>query len=814
MLPLISGLKRAFSSQKRHKGLSFISMLGIILGHIVFFLIVSYAWYDKSYDKFHKNADNIYRISYSRYDQGTMQYNTANSFFPTGRYLKENCPGVSNYTTIARNYNITVSSDNTSNHPFYFNEEKAYYAAASFLSVFSYPVIKGNPNDLDRPNTVFITQNIAKKYFGEQDAIGKTIKVNGNTIYAVAGILKDLPSNTHLKFNFLFSLSTHINQLKNWIDITDHWYGYDLFYTYIQLKEGADETAVKKMLPSMVEKNYGDQLRGAKQRDIFAIQKVTDIHLYSNIEWETEKPGNGQAINILIGFAAFILLITWINYINLISSQAVERAKEVGIRKTLGASNSSVLLKFFTEMATVNMFSIFIAAVSLIVIYLITPRPTPVFPTEIYTDIHFWQTIFITSAAGVFLTSSISSVMIAKFNPIDVLKGKLIISDKSLFLRKSLIAFQFIVSFILITGALIVYDQSAFLMKKDKGLDHASVVSVKFPKILGPGDNPEDLSNNFRQQLKGLKWVKDFTLATDMPEKEIETFGSMYRPQMGPSDEKAYFRIGVDDNYFHFFDIKLLAGRLFSKNMATDRSSIILNESAVRKLGFNTPSEAIGFTVKTGGKNEGKIIGVINDFNYRSVKVKPVATMFNYQVEASYFGIKLYSNDLDLQDHLSDLNKIYSGLFPGNPFEYTFLDDAMKQDLQPDLDFARIFGAFSIMSIIISLIGLLGLVIVDLNQRIKELGIRKVIGASFKDILTLVMHKFSIPLGIALIIGIPTSAWGFSTWINNYYIYHIPLSAWYFIIPAIMLPLLAALVILVQVVRVDRQKVTLSLKHQ
>jgi putative ABC transport system permease protein len=810
----MASFRKNFNSPKRHKGLRSISMLGIILGHIVFFLIVSYAWYEKSYDNFHKNADHIYRISYSRYDQGTMQYNTVNSFFPTGRYLKENCPGVINYTTIARNYDITVSSDNSSPQPFYFNEEKAYYAAGSFLSVFSYPVIRGNPADLDRPNTVFITQSIAKKYFGDRDAIGKTIKVNGSTIYAVAGILKDIPSNTHLKFNFLFSLPTHVNQLKNWIDIANHWYGYDLFYTYIQLKEGADTTAVKEMLPSMVEKNYGDQLRGAKQRDIFAIQKVTDIHLYSNLEWETEKPGNGQAINILIGFAAFVLVITWINYINLISSQAVERAKEVGIRKTLGASNRSVLLKFFAEIATVNIFSIGIAAITLIVIYLLSPRATPIFPAEIYSDIHFWQTIFIASAGGVFLTSYIASVMIARFNPIDVLKGNLIITDKSLFLRKSLIAFQFIVSFILVTGALIVYDQSAFLMKKDKGLDHTSVLSVKFPKILGHDDNTESLSYNFRQQLNSLKWVKDITVATDMPEKEIETFGSMYRPQMGPGDIKAYFRIGVDENYFHFFDIKLLAGRLFSKKMGTERSSIVLNESAVKKLGFNTPSEAVGFIVRTDSKTEGKIIGVINDFNYRSVKVKPVATMFNYQVDASYFGIKLYANDLDMQDHLSELNKIYSGIFPGNPFGYTFLDDAMKQDLQPDLDFAKIFGVFSIMSIVISLIGLLGLVIVDLNQRIKELGIRKVIGAGFKDIILLVMHKFSIPLGVALLIGIPVSAWGFSSWVNNYYIYHIALNAYYFIIPAVLLPLLASLVIFVQVVRVNRQKITLSLKHQ
>lgn len=812
MTSFISSFQRALRYQKRHKGLSLISMLGIILGHVVFFMIVSYAWYEKSYDKFHANANEVYRVSYSRYGQGTMEYNTANSFFPTGRYLKENCPAVANYTTVARNYNVTISSVDNKRQPFYFNEEKAYYASASFLSLFSYPVIAGDPKALDRPNTVFITQSIAKKYFGSRNAIGETIKVNGGTTYEVAGILKDMPPNTHLKFNFLFSLPTHINNLKGWIDITNHWYGYDLFYTYIQLKKGGDPSVVQKMLPVMVEKNYGDKLKGASERDIFAIQKVTDIHLYSNLEWETEKPGNGEAINILIGFAVFILLITWVNYINLSSSQAVERAREVGIRKTLGGSNKSVLLRFFVEIVSVNVASILITAVLLLAIYKLSANASPVFPAEVYKDSYFWMLIAAVIILGITATALITAIMMARFNPIDVLKGKLVVTGQSLMLRKSLIAFQFIISFVLITGALIVYDQSVFLTKKDKGLDHSAVLSVKFPKILDPNSKPENLSYAFKEQLKGLKWVKDVTAATDMPEKEIETFGSMYRPEKGPTDEKAYFRIGVDDNYFKFFKVKLLAGRVFSKDMGSEDASIILNESAVQKLGFTTAAQVVGMKVKTRQNEDRKIIGVISDFNYRSVKVKPVATMFNYQQNNSYFGIKLYGIDGDMKGRLAELNNIYAQIFPGNPFEYVFLDDAMKQDLQPDLDFARIFGAFSMISIVISLIGLLGLVIVDLDQRVKELGIRKVIGAGISDIMLLAMGKFSVPLGIALVVGIPMSVWGFSSWINSYYVYHISLNAYYFIIPALMLPLLAILVIAIQVFRVNRQKIILSLK--
>ncbi len=809
-----ASIQNTFRLQKRNPGLSLISILGIVLGHVVFFLILSYCWYEKSYDRFHQHADQIYRVTYSRYNQGVLEYNTANSFFPTGRYLKENNPRVANYTTIVRNYNIVVGFNNAQNQPVFFNEEKAYYAPSSFLSMFSFPVLKGNSKDLDLPNTVFITQNIATKYFGGFDPIGKTIKINGSTIYKIAGVLQDLPSNSSLKFNFIFSLQTHLNQLKSWIDVTNHWYGYDLFYTYVQLKDGVPTSTLANMLPLMVQKNYGEKLTGAKQKDIFAIQPITQIHLNSNLEWETEKPGNGDAVNILLGFSIFVLLVTWINNINLTTSQAANRAKEVGIRKVLGSSKTQVMLKYATETAIINSFCICLAAIALFIGYLLVSRPSPVFPVEIYQEVRFWEVVFGLVVFGILLTSVVPSLLISRFQPVQVLKGKLLITAQSLFLRKALMAFQFIVSFILITGSLIVYKQGNFLMNKSRGLDHAAVVAVKFPKVAVSGDEVNRQSAVFREKVKALNWVKDFTMTTDIPEREIETFGGMYRPQYGERDGKAYFRIGGDENYFRFFKVKLLAGRFFSKEMATDQSALILNESAVQKLGYQNPSQVIGLTVN-GGKESKTIIGVVNDFHYRSVKVKPVATIFNYQKEdLSYFVIKLDPNDKLTKNHMDNLNTLYNNLFPGNPFEYVFLDDAMKQDLEPDLNFARIFGVFSTVSILISLIGLLGLVIVELSQRVKELGIRKVIGANFKDICVLMMKKFSGPLCIALLVGIPVSALGFSKWISGYYIYHINLNASYFLIPAFSLPLLAALVIILQVLQVNQQKIIKSLKHE
>ncbi len=802
--------KSTFRLQKRQTGLSIVNTLGIVLGYSCFFLILTYTWHEKSFDGFHKNSANLYRLSYSRYDQGTLEYNTANTFYPCGRYLKENCPVVANYTTIARNYNITVSFNNSVGQPVFFNEDKSYFAPASFLSLFSFPLINGSAAALDAPGKVIITDAIAKKYFNNQDPIGRVIRVNGTAAYEIAGVLKDLPANTHLKFDFLFSMPTHLKELGN--GIFNNW-GYDLFYTYLQLRPGTSPAAVEKMLPQMVEKNYGRELAASKEADFFKIQAVTDIHLHSNLEWETEKPGNGDAVNILTYFSIFVLLITWINQINLLSAQAIERAKEVGIRKTLGGSRWSIVWQFSAETTVVNIFSITIAACLLAAAYFLA-GPSAVFSTEVYKSLNFWLVISAALLSGMVLTGLLPSLFLSGFKPVHVLKGKLAHNFEGLFLRKALIGFQFIVSFVLITGSLIVYNQGVFLMTKDRGLDNTSVIAIKFPKIPMSADEAREKSLVFKNEAGRLPWVKRFTMATDMPEHEIETFGGMYRPEAGSKDLKYYFRIGADENYFSFFKVKLLAGRFFSKDRLTDgSSSLILNEGAVKKLGYDNPLQVIGKIVKDDGGNQKTIIGVVKDFHYRSVKVKPVATMFNLQQDGlSYFGIKLKADSANSKEQVAELQRIYSNLFPGNPFDYFYLQDAMKKDLEADLDFARVFTLFSGMSVIISLTGLLGLVTVNLKQRVKELGVRKVIGASFNNIFLLVFKTMTAPLAIALLIGIPVSVWGFSAWIAKYYIYHIPISWYYFIVPAILLPLVSAMVIVVQVIKAYNQNIIRSLK--
>ncbi len=793
-----SYIKIAWRNLLRNKGFSAINILGLAIGMASAILILLWIQNEMSHDRFHEKRDRLYTANNRDKFNGEM-WAWSQTSKPLAGTLKQEYPEVEDAVRIGEApFLFTVGNKHLN--------MAGYFTDPGFFNLFSFPLLEGNTKALNGRYNIVLTQKAAIKLFGNEDAMGKTVKIDSTDIFTVSGVLKDLPNNTGFDFEYLLPWSYMTK-----IGYDDHIWGNNSVETFILLKPGVSQASFDAKIKNITINHNKD---GEKATTQVFTQLFSDAYLYHKAENGKFVGGRIERVKLFGIIAAFILLIACINFMNLSTARSEKRAKEVGIRKVLGSSKMQVLLKFATEAAIISSFCICLAAIALFTGYLLVPKPSPVFPVEIYHDARFWEVVFGLIVFGILLTSILPSLLISQFKPVQVLKGKLLITSQNLFLRKALIAFQFIVSFILITGSLIVYKQGNFLMNKSRGLDHTAVVAVKFPKVAANEDQVNRQTFVFREKVKAFNWVKDFTMTTDIPEREIETFGGMYRPQYGERDGKAYFRIGGDENYFRFFKIKLLAGRFFSKAMETDQTALILNESAVQKLGYQNPSQVIGLKVN-GGKESKTIIGVVSDFHYRSVKVKPVATVFNYQKDGlSYFAVKLDPNDKLIKSHIGNLNALYNRLFPGNPFEYVFLDDAMKQDLEPDLNFARIFGIFSAISILISLIGLLGLVIVDLSQRVKELGIRKVIGAGFNDIFVLMMTKIAAPLVIALLVGIPLAAWGFSHWISGYYVYHIRLTAFYYLIPAILLPFLAALVILLQVAKVNRQKIISSLQHE
>ena len=355
-------LKIFFRSNINYRLVSGINILGLVLGLLSTMLILEYVLYERSFEDYNKDAANVYRVAYNRYQEGKLQWKTANSFYPTGGYMKDNFGEVEDIAIISMKYNITVSYDNQANNKVFYNEEKTYYATSSVFSIFAIPLLAGKGDCLEEPNTVAISDRVAKKYFGNKNPLGERIQVNYNENFTVKAIYKTIPENSHLKSDFFFSLKTLVSQQPY---MANDW-NYDYYHTYLMLNPGTDYKAfTAKAFPSMINQNYQQILTETNSNDEFYLQPIKDIHLKSNIEYETEQPVNGNMVAILFGFSVFFLVVAWINYINMITARAVERARETGLKKVNGAKRGFLITQFIAEAFLLNAVCLLIALVVL-----------------------------------------------------------------------------------------------------------------------------------------------------------------------------------------------------------------------------------------------------------------------------------------------------------------------------------------------------------------------------------------------------------------------------------------------------------------
>ena len=733
----------SFRNLARYKVVTFINLSGLILGFLCSLLILEYVLYERSYDNFHSKGDHIYRLAYNRYQGGKLLWKTANSFCPSGPFLKENFPEVREYVTLQRFYNITVCRENEKGEKICFNESKSYYATHSIFNVFDFKLLKGKTDCLARPNQAVMTRRAARKYFGDEDPMGKMLRVNNLTDYIITGVIGDIPENSHLQFDFLFSFPTLVSGDGSWV--LNNW-EFDYFYNYILLQPGTDlQRFTRNAFTKMIALNYADIQKSRNEHDEFYLQPLRSLHLFSNIEYEPEKPGNGNALRLLFAFSLFLALIAWINYINLVTSRSLERAREVGIRKVSGSSRRLLIVQFLVETCMINLASLGITA---ILFSLINPAYCAMLRIDPSTFFHhagFLFSALLIFLSGILLSGFYPAVILSSFIPSKVLKGEYKNSERGMVLRKSLISFQFFISFLLLVGTLISYRQVLYLMRKDMGIDYHSTLVIQTPK---PESNRESFNSKievFRNQIRDMPWVAQTTLVTDVPGEEINNWFWCYRKGMDAGDGKAYFRIGIDENYFDFFKVRFLAGRGFSQGRIADREALVINRSAMRRLGFENPAETVNQIV-TQGKNDMQIIGVVDDFHYKSVKVEPVPTVFNLQPsDKSYWAIKYPGgNNSDLSRHIRDISVKFGQVFPGSPFEYSMLDDKMSSDLDPDKSFRSVFSIFSLLAVVVALIGLLGLLYITVSQKMKTMVIRIILGAQRQDI----FRHLSLPVFI------------------------------------------------------------------
>ncbi len=701
-----------------------------------------------------------------------------------------------------------------------FSENKGYYADAASVDMFGLHLIKGNPHTaLDAPDKIILSESTAKKYFGNEDALGKTlVNRSGEHVqpFEVTGVYKDFPGNSHLIMNYLVSYSTLGKELLSGGDSSNQsetaWGWYD-FYVYVQLKPGVDFHQLESKLPAFTNKyiNTEEWRKTNNVRDELHLIPLSDIHLYSNYNQEAEVNGNGQAVSFLFLIAIFIICIAWINYINLATARSVERAKEVGVRKVLGALRSNLIRQFLMESLVLNIISLLL---SLIIFFLLLHPFDGFTGRDNYTGFaltaNYWLIFFALFAGGTLLSGLYPAFVLSGFKPVVVLKGAFKNTSSGLLLRKSLIVIQFVTSVVLIAGTIIVYQQVNYMRNQSVGANINQTLVLKGPQTLADSLY-QSVYQPFKTAVLQQSSVKNIAASTSVMGDEIYWTNGSKRPGADQSAVTLY-NLGVDYDFIPSYDIKMAAGRNFSPQFGTDKKAVILNENAAKLLGFKDAASAVNQKLLRGGSDTVNIVGVTANFHQLGLQktIDPMIIVPRPN-SASYYSIKIEPGKE--QQTIASLKQTWNRYFPKDPFDYFFLDESFGQQYKADILFGKVFGVFAFLAILIACFGLLGLSAYNVLQRTKEIGIRKVLGASAQSILVLLSRDFLKLIFISLFLAIPVGWYIMTSWLQDY-AYRINIGWWVFALAGTVAFLVAIVTISIQVLKATVMNPVKSLRTE
>jgi putative ABC transport system permease protein len=773
---------------------SLVNLAGLTLGLTAFLMILLYVMYERSYDNFQSNKANLFRVNYKQYHDGKLELDNAAAVPAVGPAMKENFPEVIDYARLTAYNTSVVTYKNQS-----FREERIRVVDPSFLKLFSFPLLKGNiANALDAPNTVVITAATAKKYFGNNDPLGKSLTIDGKHNVEITGVCRDVPANSHIRFDFLLSMQQFYGSKQE----NAKWYWYD-FYTYILLKPGTSANVFQTKFNAWLTQQMKQEWKDQSMRQEFILQPVTDIHLYSHRmqELEPQEQGDGRMMDFLIIIGILILTIAWANYINLTTSHAVSRGKEIGVRKVIGASRQQLSGLFLTESTLLNVLAVICA---IILVKVLMPLFEQMIGHTLYLqNAAFIGFIFISVIVGSIISGFYPALLFTRFQPSAILRGSVFTVIKGFRLRQVLVVFQFTISIVLIIGIIIVYRQLTYLRTKDLGVNLDQTLIVSSPEILEADSLYPGSVEAFKTELKKLPSIKQVTASSSVPGQEIGWMNTITQKSDNIVQEgknsKAIYIIGVDSNYITSYGIKIIAGSNFSESPYTDKeNTVLLNQTAAQLLGYASPQQSIGQQVNFRGKYR-TVIGITDNYNHVSPKEAVIPIVFTYQpASKGYFSIKL--NPVQAGEIVEQMKKIYKSFFPGNPFSWYFLDDAFNQQFQADLQFGKLFAIFTCLAIIVACLGLFALSAFAAEQRTKEIGIRKVLGASVSGIAGLLSKDFMKLVLIASVIAFPIGWWTMHNWLQNY-AYRIEIRWEVFIIAGLIALLIALITISFQAIK-------------
>lgn len=793
--------KIAIRHLQRHKFLTAINICGLAVGMACCIIIVLYVRDELSFDRFHHKADNIYRLTKIETNtaNGTMDYG-ASIQFPVGPALKKEISGIRDAVRIfTSNTTLFTQGDKK------ILEEHSGYADASFFQMFDFPLLEGDPaTALKDPYTVVLTASAAKRYFGQQSPIGKTLKVDNNYTCTVTGVAQDMPANTDLRMDIIQSFSTLMSRHETWEKL---WFMFSSNVTYVQLADGTDPKKMEPLLKDFVKLHIGHIIEKYDVHFSLELQPLQHVHLRP----EGDKGGtdNMMAIRLYVAIAVFIVLIACINFMNLTTARGHERAKEVGLRKVLGAERQHLAFQFLAESVLISFLSL-VAALILVLIFLplfngITGKSLRLFTS---TDSFIYGGLLGLAAIVGLLAGSYPALYLSGLMPVRVLKGRFMAAATRSFVRRALVVSQFAIAVILIIATTVVYTQLRFWQQKNLGFDKEHLVNIYVD-----GLDTVSRAQLLKAALKELPGVQQASLSNFL----VGTGISMDCPigMVGGSDKEAFVAnvINGDHDLLKTTGIRLIAGRDFDPAMATDSTdAFIVNRAAVRRLGLTDPiGKRIewrpGHLVK-----QGRIIGVTEDFNFRSLhyQIEPVIYQVRPQ-DAQVLTVRLARGNHLAQ--LASIEKVWNKLVPDNPLNYSFVQQDLQSQYTSERAMGQIFGIFASLAVFIACIGLLGLSMLIARQRTKEIGIRKVLGASVVHVSALLSRDFLKQVLAGIVIGVPVAWFCMEQWLHHF-AFRIHLYWWMFALTALIVILIALFTVSIQFVKAALMNPVKSLRTE
>ncbi len=791
----------------RRKGYSFINIAGLTLGLACCLVIFQFVAFEYSFDRFHAHERDLYRVlqTTTLVSEVFGEWGGDYTGFALAPALAESVPEIARVVRLHPEYGGALVA-NPARPERVFEEDRLFYADPAFLEMFTFPLIAGSPRMALEPGTMLVSEKAARKYFGDADPIGQVLDVTGSTeqSYRVTGVFKDVPFNSHLQFEMLLPMKDLLGT-EDYRNEPEGGWSWNNFTTYIQLVPGSDVVAVERKMRQAYETRRGDVLREQGRKVRLWAQPLRDVHLNNNIQsWEGIAAGSYRTVYFFTVIGFVTLLIALINYVNLATARALDRAAEVGVRKAVGARREQLAGQFLFESALVNgMAALLALGLSLLLVPALSALVGVRLPWSLWLSPWFWLAFAATFVASSLLAGLYPALVLSSFRPAAVLKGRLGTGGRvRAWVRQGLVVVQFALAVVLIGGTAVVYDQLRFMRHMDLGLELEQVLTVDGPRVLPEGTDLGQAMTTFVQEIERIPSVLKTARSTSLPGQGFNWNGASFRKaEDNPASTLSGVVTYIDTSFADVYGLRLAAGRDFSEVTSADTAGgmwpVMASESTTRALGFTSPGEAVGEALDIGGY-AATLVGVYEDFSWSSAHEARQSVFFGYTGGGRHVSMRVGAADLPAA--LPAIEAVYHRLFPGNVFQYAFADEVFAAQYQKDERFATLFTFFAGLAIAIACLGLFGLAAFTAQQRRKEIGVRKALGASVLGLSALLTRDFLKLVGVAVLVGIPVAYLLMRRWLAGF-AYQTDLGVGIFVLVAVLALLLALLTVAYQATR-------------